>query len=221
MFPFDSTLVHYLLETMYEVKIMNKLMRDFQGFTLLELLVGVGIIAILAAMAAPSYVQFSHRNKVRGAVREIQSVLQLARMKTSVTGNPHVVIIDDNESNDGIEAVYLLESLDGGATFNFVTTGQSTIDISDVVDMDVGGDDVQDCPDLGPLPLAGGGLAVRCSIMYNTLLVPTISGLFNTGAGNVVVFQKDPPGVGGVGAKPYSLNLPITNSGVVRTPQSP
>ena len=197
-------------------------MRDLHGFTVLELLVGVGIILILAALASPGYVQFSQRNKVRGAAREIQGLLQLARMKTSVTGNPHVVIIDDNQLDDGIEAVYLLESTDGGANFNLITGGQGTINISDVIDMDVGGDGVQNCPPLGPLPVAGAGLPARCSVMYDALLVPTISGLFNTGAGNVVNFHKDPPGILGVGsAPPYTINLPITNSGVVRTPTSP
>ena len=61
-----------------------------KGFTLLELMVAIGVLAILVSMAAPNYRSFMEGQKVRSAVNEWQSAYYFAqreamRLKQSVT----------------------------------------------------------------------------------------------------------------------------------------
>ena len=61
-----------------------------KGFTLLELMVTIGVLAILVSMALPSYRSFMERQKIRSAVNEWQSAYYFAqreamRLKQSVT----------------------------------------------------------------------------------------------------------------------------------------
>lgn len=52
-----------------------------RGFTVVELLIVVGIIAILAAFAGPSFVDFRDRAAIRAAANETQSVIDNARFE--------------------------------------------------------------------------------------------------------------------------------------------
>ena len=61
------------------------------GMTLLELLIGLGIVAILAAIAAPSFQSFSSNQQVRSANETLLSALSLARSQ-AVTRNSPVVV---------------------------------------------------------------------------------------------------------------------------------
>ena len=49
------------------------------GFTLLELMIAVAIIAVLAALAAPSLSDFFDRNRVRAAADDVASLISHAR----------------------------------------------------------------------------------------------------------------------------------------------
>ncbi len=49
------------------------------GFTLIELMVVVALVAVLAALASPSWIQMQVRNTVRTAVNDFTSSLHLAR----------------------------------------------------------------------------------------------------------------------------------------------
>lgn len=54
-------------------------MRRLQGFTLIELMVSIAVLAILIAMAAPAFNDFFQRYRLRGAADEVASVLASAR----------------------------------------------------------------------------------------------------------------------------------------------
>lgn len=49
------------------------------GFTLLELMIAVAILALLAALAAPSLADFFDRNRVRAAADDVSSLISHAR----------------------------------------------------------------------------------------------------------------------------------------------
>jgi type II secretion system protein H len=62
-----------------------------RGFTIVELMVVILIAAILAAMAAPSFLDFIARQQIRSAAYELAQTLQTARSK--VLHIPQQVII--------------------------------------------------------------------------------------------------------------------------------
>lgn len=53
--------------------------RSVRGFTLIELMVTVAVVAILAVAAAPSLREFFERYRLRGAVEDVLSALATAR----------------------------------------------------------------------------------------------------------------------------------------------
>ena len=82
------------------------LMNRNSGYTLMEMMVTVGIIAIMSAIAIPNYVSWLPKHRISGGAREIYSAMQYARLravkeKTRVTINfstgndDYAVFIDD------------------------------------------------------------------------------------------------------------------------------
>ena len=53
--------------------------RRMRGFTLIELMIAVAIVAILVAVGAPSFASFIDSNKVRTETQRVASLLALAR----------------------------------------------------------------------------------------------------------------------------------------------
>ena len=81
-------------------------MRKNSGFTLMEVMVTIGIIAIVSAIAVPNYMSWLPKHRMGGAARDIYSAMQYARMravkeKTRVTvsfsigTNDYTIFIDD------------------------------------------------------------------------------------------------------------------------------
>ena len=55
------------------------MLKKTSGFTLIELMVVVALVAILAALAAPSFLTQIANQRVSSAAQDLQSLLQLAR----------------------------------------------------------------------------------------------------------------------------------------------
>ena len=53
--------------------------RGQRGFTLIELMISLLVLAILAALATPSFADFFERNRVRGAADDVASLISNAR----------------------------------------------------------------------------------------------------------------------------------------------
>ena len=66
-------------------------MKKNSGFTLMEVMVVIGIIGIMSAIAVPNYIAWLPKHRIGGAARDIYSVMQYARTR-AVKENKHVVI---------------------------------------------------------------------------------------------------------------------------------
>lgn len=66
-------------------------MRKTKGFTLIEVMITVAIVAIIAAIGAPSLKAFMEANKVRAEAQRISGLLSLARNQ-AISTNQWVVV---------------------------------------------------------------------------------------------------------------------------------
>lgn len=80
------------------------------GFTLIELMIVVIVLAIVAAIATPSMQQVIARNAVTSATNDLVTALQVGRSQAIREGSPWIVTV--NDSND---PWVLVDSENGGA----------------------------------------------------------------------------------------------------------
>ena len=66
-----------------------------RGFTVIELMVVVGIVAVLAGLAAPSFQPVIERWRVKGTTEELQHSLYTARSQAILTGGNIVIVKND------------------------------------------------------------------------------------------------------------------------------
>jgi prepilin-type N-terminal cleavage/methylation domain-containing protein len=74
----------------------NRLLTDRRGFSLAEILVAIGIFAILAAIATPQFIAFRPKNRLNGAARQIYSELMWARSKAVNENGSYTVTFVSN-----------------------------------------------------------------------------------------------------------------------------
>jgi len=70
------------------------------GFTLVELMIAIGVIAILAAIAVPGVISWLPNYRLKAAAMDLVSNMQKARME-AVRGNKDVVVTFDSSVNPG------------------------------------------------------------------------------------------------------------------------
>lgn len=80
------------------IGVLPKTGRFSDGFTLIELMVVVAIVAILATLAAPSFVDMLRRNRLSTAVSALQVSLSLARSEAVKRGADARVTVAANTS---------------------------------------------------------------------------------------------------------------------------
>jgi type IV fimbrial biogenesis protein FimT len=69
---------------------------DSRGFTLVEMMIVVAVVAILAAIAAPNFQAYMTQRRLNGAARQVMTDLMEARMKAVSYNNRFKVFFLDN-----------------------------------------------------------------------------------------------------------------------------
>ena len=83
-------------------------MRKDSGFTMIELMVVIGIMAILSAIAIPSYIKWLPKHRVGTAARAVMSGMEFARSNAIKTNSDVSVVFDwGNESLTVVEVIDL------------------------------------------------------------------------------------------------------------------
>ena len=86
-----------------------------KGFTLIELMVVIAITGILATIAIPQFSTMITNTRLRGAAREIHSVLQQARLRAAKEQS--YVVVDFDPDGDGNLAGNYISFVDDNGDF--------------------------------------------------------------------------------------------------------
>ncbi len=87
-------------------------MRTMPGYSLIELVVGIAIIAVLASLGASSYRDWIENTRIRSAAESIQNGLQVARAE-SVKRNAQVQFVFTGNSGWTVGCVVAVGDADG------------------------------------------------------------------------------------------------------------
>ncbi|MGE8557210.1 MAG: pilus assembly FimT family protein [Acinetobacter sp.] len=102
--------------------------RKEQGFTLIELMITIAVLAIIATMAAPSFTQTIRKNQLTSDTRDFVNLLAETRSEAIFKQGERILAVDNSVSTfykKWIPNHVTKQSGDASVTFNRL--GQSTI----------------------------------------------------------------------------------------------
>lgn len=111
--------------------------KGLRGFTLIELMIVIGVLAVIMAIARPGIKSWMVKSRLSGGARQVMSDLMYARMKSASQNNNFKVtrtsstqytILDDTNGNGSADTGETLTSRDIKTNFSDVTiSGASSI----------------------------------------------------------------------------------------------
>lgn len=118
-------------------------MRNKSGFSLLEMMVVLGIIAILGAIVVPNIISYRNNQQVSRATRDVYSVLQVAK-STAIRDDTNVLVqftdgtgtggrywgfVDSDGDNQFGDGIWPHVAGEGGTTDVLIETGTMPPDV--------------------------------------------------------------------------------------------
>ena len=79
-------------------------MGNNRGFTLIELMVTIAILAIIATLAAPSFGNFVAQQKINSSTREILLSVDLAKSRASLMKSPVALCLNKTNTDNNFDA---------------------------------------------------------------------------------------------------------------------
>ena len=104
------------------MKMMKKMKNS--GFTLMELMIVIAIIAILAGVAIPNFIGFLPRQRLAAGAQDVLQGLQKSRSKAIMTNRP--VVVNFNAAADSFTA-FVDENADGALDAGELTIADRTM----------------------------------------------------------------------------------------------
>lgn len=83
-----------------------RMWRKNSGFTLIELMIVVALVAIIATIAVPSYQGLVDSNRQKSTTNSVLGILNYARSEAVRRGEPVEVRAIDNDLQNGLEVVH-------------------------------------------------------------------------------------------------------------------
>ena len=105
-----------------------------QGFTLIELIIAVALVAILAAIALPSFREFSTRMTVTDNTNNLIGALNMARAEAVKRGRAAALIANDGDWNKGWQVVVAKETAPGVVQQVPVSPGATAVACAGYID---------------------------------------------------------------------------------------
>ena len=83
------------------------------GFTLLETMLVVSIVAVITALAVPSFSQYAANQRLRSSALEVSTAFSYARSEATRTGNVHLVLFQEDAQGNTLTGSPILVVDDG------------------------------------------------------------------------------------------------------------
>ena len=86
------------------------MLKNKKGFTLIEMLVVVLIIAVMIGVAIPKFVSHQKRTSVKLAARSVSSTIRLANSKALSLRTDHLAVFNLDEDGNGNETIWVQDA---------------------------------------------------------------------------------------------------------------